>query len=136
MTLQALQQAAYQPVEHRPGVGLDKALNQASENFRQISESLNSGDVAGARTALADVQKILFGAGAIGSANSLQTDLGSLGKNISSGNAAEAQADLQKLQGDLQLAVHGAKGPGLPVRLPGGYQLGVNAAKTVGGWLA
>lgn len=138
MHLTSLQQASNRPIEHMPAFGLGKTLSQANEDFQALSESLTSGNVTGAQSALSDLKKLMRSAGSIGAATSVQNGIASLTKDLGSGDVASAKQDAQQLKTDLAVAVANNRGPGLPVRLPGGglLQTGLLAVRTVGHLLA
>lgn len=138
MHLTSLQQASYRPIEHMPSFGLGKTLGQANQDFQALSESLTAGDVTGAQSALTDLKKLMQSAGSIGAATSVQNGIASLTRDLGSGDVASAKQDAQQLKSDLAVAVANNRGPGLPVRLPGGGLLktGLLAARTVGHLLA
>ena len=138
MHITSLQQASYRPIEHMPSFGLGKTLSQANQDFQALTESLMSGDVASAQGTLSDLKKLMQSAGSIGAATSVQNGIASLTKDLGSGDIQSAKQDAQRLQTNLAVAVQNNRGPGLPVRLPGGgvLQAGLSAAKTVGHLLA
>ena len=135
MHLTSLAAGSFQPLDRIPAFGLGKILSKAKEDFQSLSGSLGSGDVAGAQNTLADLKKLLQSTGSIGAANSVKSDLDSLGKNLGAHNVPSALQDLNQLQTDLQSSIQQNRGrlPGLPVRLPGAggiYQAGLSASKT------
>ena len=143
MYLSTLQQGGYAPIERVPAFGLGglaNKLSHANQDFRQLSEALNSGDVEGAQSTFNDLKKVLQSAGSIGAASSVKDSLDSLGKDLGSGSVSLAQQDLRRLQTNLESVAGKSRNsqPGLPVRLPGGvaYQTGLavarSAAQTVG----
>lgn len=128
MNLSVLPQSAYAPIERIPAFGLGKALGQ---DFRQLSESLGSGDVEGAQSTFNDLKKLLQSTGSIGAATSVKDSLDSLGKDLGAGSVSLAQQDLRQLQSDLQTVVQANRVPlpGLPVHLPAPYRGGLDVAK-------
>src|SRR5258708_13246955 len=134
MNIASLQQAAYQPIDRSPALGLGKKLDQARQDFEALSTSLQSGNLPGAQNSFNDLKKLLVSAGSIGAANSVKNDFDTLGKAIGSGDLPAAKKDLSQLQNDVQSIVKGYLHPsGLPVRLPAGnvYQAGLIPAKRI-----
>lgn len=130
MHLTALQHPSYQPIERHPSIGLGKTLDQARQDFADLSASLGSGDVPGARTSFNDLKKLLASAGSIGAANSVTNDFEALGKALASGDLPSARKDLTQLQKDVSAAGH-SHSPGLPA-LPSGVSAvpGLGAIQT------
>jgi hypothetical protein len=145
VTLTSLSKAvSIQPLDRILAFGVGKTLNQADQTFQSVKASLNTNDLSSAKSGLSDLKKLLQSTGAIGAANSIQSDFTAIGTALGAGNVTAAQKNLQQLQTDVQVSVQQNRGP-LPrllASLPGGnlYQAGLGtaatAAKTIGNVLA
>lgn len=98
--------------------------NQRKQDLANLSQSLQSGDLAGAKTAFADLQKVdpkRFGAnnnagsGSSSSSNPLQNDIKALSQALSNNDLSGAQKAFAQLQTDFKAQASGAGGSGSPV---------------------
>ena len=87
---------------------------QGREDFTLLAEALQSGDLAAARQAYADLQTLQQSS--ISSGTLLQGDFAALGRALASSNLSQAQSDLTQLQSDVKSMLRNQ--PGLPG--PGG----------------
>ncbi len=94
---------SYQPLTQNPA-------QQLQANVKQLAQSLQGGDLAGAQQAYSSLQQTL-GSGASSSANPLNKDLSSLGQALQSGNLSNAQQAFAQLGQDAQ-ATTGKSGGG------------------------
>ena len=87
--------------------------NRVQKDFTQISQSLQSNDLAGAQKAYSDLVQLSPGAQAANqtqtgsTTNPVQSDFASLGQALQSGNLSGAQTAFSKLQTDLSTATQG-----------------------------
>jgi hypothetical protein len=91
---------AYQPPQQDP----------TRQSFQQLTQALQSGDLAsaqGAYTTLIQNQPAQGANGASNSSNPFQQGLASIGAALQSGNLSGAQQALQTLQGQMKGAHHG-----------------------------
>jgi hypothetical protein len=89
------------------------STNQVQQSFKQLANSLQSGDLAGAQKAFATLQTLLQTQAASQSSSAppastqnspVQNDFAALGQALSSGDLTSAQSDFSKLQSDLKTA--------------------------------
>ena len=83
--------------------------NNIRQNFQQLSQALQSGDLSGAQQAYATLLQNLPNQGANGSSNSnnpFQQAIASIGSALQSGDVSSAQQALQQLQGQMKGAHH------------------------------
>jgi hypothetical protein len=81
------------------------STNLLQQTFKQLANSLQSGDLAGAQKAFASLTKQLQNSGASPAPNSqLASDFSALGQALSSGDLTTAQGAFSKLQSDAQSA--------------------------------
>jgi replicative DNA helicase len=73
--------------------------NRLEEDFTQISQSLQSNNLAGAQQAFSDLSQ--FTSGVQTSANPIQNDLATLGQALQSGSVSNSQTAFSKLRTDL-----------------------------------
>jgi len=91
-------------------------VQQRRQDFSQLAQALQSGDLAGAQTAYANLQSLQQNSqtgsnptsGASG--NPLQNDFAALGQALASGNLSQAQSDFAQLQSDFKSALQNAAG--------------------------
>jgi len=96
-------------------------LNQLKQDFKQLANALQSGNLTGAQKAFKALQQLVQGSqsGSQSSGgqpattgnNPLQNDFAALGQALSSGNLSAAQSAFSQLQTDMQAAdANGASG--------------------------
>src|SRR5271165_2531807 len=83
-------------------------FKQLQQDFKQLNESLQSGDLSAAQQAYTSIQK-LMGSNVTGSqqasgstTNPIQSDFAALGQALQSGDLSTAQSAFTQLQQDLQ----------------------------------
>jgi hypothetical protein len=100
---------------------------QVRQDFSQLALDLQSGDLADARKAYADLQTLQASSVA---GTAIPTDLAALGQTLATNSLAEALTDSTLLQGDLsnalqnQIAAHAHRGHG--------HQSGTDPSPTTG----
>jgi len=79
-------------------------FQQQRQDFNQLAQALQSGDLEGAQKAFANLQSLQpsNGPNSNSSANPIQNDFAALGQALSSGNLSQAQSDFSQLQSDLK----------------------------------
>ena len=91
---------------------------QQRQDFSQLAQALQDGDLTGAQKAYADLQSLQKGnqsgtntnTNSGSSQNPLQADFAALGQALSSGNLSQAQSDFTQLQADLKNAYQNQAG--------------------------
>ena len=81
---------------------------QRREDFTLLAEALESGDLAAARQAYADLQTLQENSILAGTL--LQGDFAALGKALASSNLSQAQSDLAQLQSDVKSMLRNQSG--------------------------
>jgi len=102
-----------------PGVstGWQNVFQQRRQDFSQLAQALQSGDLSGAQKAYGDLmslQQNQAGANPNSNGGPIQNDFAALGQALSSGNLSQAQSVFTQLQNDIQSAFQnqsGAQGP-------------------------
>lgn len=86
-------------------------FQQRKQDFSNLAQALQSGDLAGAQKAYADLQSLQQNSPAGSNArsnsngNPVQSDFAALGQALASGNLSQAQSDFSKLQSDFKSAL-------------------------------
>ena len=89
-------------------------VQQRKQDFNQLAQALQAGDLAGAQQAYANLETLLPQNQTTNSnANPIQNDFASLGKALASGNLNQAQSDFSQLQTDLKSAYQNAGAQGI-----------------------
>ena len=91
-------------------------FRQIRQDFGQLANALQSGDLSGAQSAYSNLQQLLQSRPGASNANSnapntIQTDFASLGQALQSGDLNQAQSVFAQLQKDLQAARHAPPAP-------------------------
>lgn len=102
---------------------------QQRQDFSQLAQALQDGDLTGAQKAYSDLQSLLPSNNQSGTntntnsgspQNPIQSDFAALGKALSSGDLSQAQSEFSQLQTDLKNAYQNQSGiPGLGVHRGG-----------------
>lgn len=92
--------------------GLQDKRQQREQDFNQLGTALQSGDLASAQKAFADLQSLRpggqdqnssgSGSSAVSGTNSITSDFASLGQALSAGSLTDAQDAFTKIQQDMQ----------------------------------
>jgi len=97
--------------------GWQSVFQQRRQDFSQLAQALQSGDLAGAQKAYANLQSLQPG-GQSGSslssnstANPIQNDFSALGQALASGNLSQAQNAFSQLQIDFKTAAQQSGAP-------------------------
>ncbi len=88
--------------------GWQNVAQQRRQDFSQLSQALQSGDLAGAQRAYANLQTLQpdgqsgSNLGSNSNANPIQNDFSQLGQALASGNLSQAQSAFSQLQSDIK----------------------------------
>ena len=88
-------------------------FQQRRQDFNQLAQALQSGDLSGAQKAFADLQSLQqnnSGTNPNSNGSPIQNDFAALGQALQSGNLSQAQSDFTQLQNDLQTAFQNQSG--------------------------
>jgi hypothetical protein len=91
-------------------------FQQRRQDFSQLAQALQSGDLAGAQQAFSDLQSLQPNTGngtntnSNSSGNPIAKDWAALGQALSSGNLSQAQSDFAQLQTDIKTAYQNQSG--------------------------
>lgn len=86
------------------------SMQQRRQDFSQLGNALQSGDLTGAQQAYSDLQNLLqnssspFNSNTSSGSNPITDDFKALGQALSSGDLSQAQTDFTKLQDDMKAA--------------------------------
>ena len=86
----------------QPTSGDQNRLQRFRQDFQQIGEDLQAGNVAGAQAAFANIPKPGRGQTSTQPGAPVEQAFGQLGQNLQSGNVAAAEQDFAKIQQDVQ----------------------------------
>ena len=82
--------------------GNQNRLQKFRQDFQQIGEDLQSGNVAGAQAAFANIPKPGQGQPSSQGGTAIEQAFGQLGQSLQSGNVAAAQQDFTQIQKDVE----------------------------------
>ena len=100
-----------------PGAGSlqtwQNVFQQRRQDFSQLAQALQSGDLTGAQKAFADLQSLQqsqSGTNSNSAGSPIQSDFVALGQALSSGDLSQAQSDFTQLQNDIKSAFQNQAG--------------------------
>jgi hypothetical protein len=103
-----------------PGAGVaqpwQNVFQQQRQDFSQLAQALQTGDLSGAQQAYANLQSLQQSQSSSNSNSNpnespIQKDFAALGQALASGNLSQAQSDFSQLQNDLKSAFQNQAGP-------------------------
>ena len=108
---------------------------QVQQDYAQLASSLQSGDLAGAQSAFANLQQALqsqgtsttqstteSGTSSSSGSDTIANDFSALGQALSSGNLSQAQSAFSQLQTDIQSTQQAEASQRVGQRIPGDHR--------------